>query len=611
MDSRKTVIEDLGVQARDGLWMKWIHGQHPKTGAELAIGSLAGGGFVVVDPAARTSFVVRPEISCETGWAIGQAPDGRIYQAGVHGGRGRFPLLCWNWEGDVARVVADRTFKSVFTLDVAPDGRVYMPEYTGNVMYRYDPATSQIESLGSYADFGAHIRNVACAPDGWVYVNATDYKTTCLVGLDPRTGARSKVSLIPPEFAGWAGDPTPHRDANGRVLVALRRWGRACWVELRGGATHAIDQKDVAFVQGDGGGASPLAFRDGSYISRIDRTTVTRVDPAGRSEDFAVEWIRSPLRIFSVYSAAGRVWGGTFIPLTLFSYDPATGRSDELGNPTTTNGEIYSMSYAEGKLFIGSYYAAHLNRYTPGQPWKRDGSVTSNPANLGLMKDGPLPLMRPYGTAISADGMVFFSACGGYGCTDAGLSRIDPRTEQVTRWIFPGTSFGGMFYLSARDQLVVVEQRLSERALRITFISPQTGGIVASEPIIEDEGSITSWLHDGGDLIYGLHDYRATLFAYSLSENRIVRKLPELGLGDHCHRCLVFGPDDRIWGLTARCVFSVDRALTDKRVLGEYEDHASGNAYRFGFVQGPDGHLYFPNGTHLMRVRVGETKCQQ
>ena len=51
-----------------------------------------------------------------------------------------------------------------------------------------------------------------------------------------------------------------------------------------------------------------------------------------------------------------------------------------------------------------------------------------------------------------------------------------------------------------------------------------------------------------------------------------------------------------------RRVFSVDRGLTNKAVVAEYEDHADMNGYRFGFVRGPDGHLYFPNGPHLMRV---------
>ncbi len=598
-------IEDLGVQAKGALWMRWIHGRHPTTGAELAIGALAAGGFVVVDPAARTALVVRPEITAETGWAIGQAPDGKIYQAGVHTGRKRAPLLCWDWVGDEARVVADRTFRSVFSLDVAPDGGVYMPEYGGNAMYRYDPRTARIDKLGTYAAFGAHVRNVICAADGWVYATCTDFKSSCLVGIDPSTGAMTNIDLVPPGYEGWTADPAGLcKDACGHALIALNRWGRCCWIELVGGTACWIDQKDIALVRSEQGAYWPLAFRDGSAIVAIKGTTVSYVNPDGQTVDFEIEWLRSPLRIFSIDFAADRIWGGTFIPLTLFAHDPDTGECREFGNPTETDGEIYSMAYAERKLFLGSYYKACLTRFAPEQPWCRDGSPQANPKHLGLMKDPPLPLMRPYGAAQSSDGMVYFSACGGYGCTDAGLARIDPRSETVTRWLYPETTFGAMIYLAPLDRLAVVERRLHENALRLSFLSPQTGAIAHSIKLIEDSGTISSLLYDGGDWIYGLHDYRATIFAFSLKEDRMVRKLPELGLGGHCHRCLVFGPDDRIWGLTVECVFSVDRALTNKTVVSAYDDHADGNGYRFGFVRAPDGCFYFPNGPHLMRVRT-------
>ena len=109
---------------------------------------------------------------------------------------------------------------------------------------------------------------------------------------------------------------------------------------------------------------------------------------------------------------------------------------------------------------------------------------------------------------------------------------------------------------------------------------------------------------DGHDLVYGLHAWRACIFAFSLSKRRIVKQYPELGMGDHCHNALIFGPDDRKWGPTNDCVFSIDRDLGDVTVVAPYEDCADRNAYRFGMTRGPDGHVYFPNGTHLMRVRI-------
>ncbi|MBI2194973.1 MAG: hypothetical protein HYU36_23580 [Planctomycetes bacterium] len=120
--------------------------------------------------------------------------------------------------------------------------------------------------------------------------------------------------------------------------------------------------------------------------------------------------------------------------------------------------------------------------------------------------------------------------------------------------------------------------------------------------MIQDDGDITAWLNDGGDWVYGLHDYRATLFAYSLKERRIVKEVRELGFGHHCKESLIFGPDGRIWGVTRECVFAVDRLLERKERLADYEDRMLLPHSRFGFCAGPDGHLYFLNGPRLMRV---------
>ena len=80
--------------------------------------------------------------------------------------------------------------------------------------------------------------------------------------------------------------------------------------------------------------------------------------------------------------------------------------------------------------------------------------------------------------------------------------------------------------------------------------------------------------------------------------------VPEMGLGDNCNNCLIFGPDNRIWGLTVKCVFAAERDLSRFEKVADYEDHAGLNCNRFGLCTGPDGNVYFPNGLHLMRIRA-------
>ena len=114
-----------------------------------------------------------------------------------------------------------------------------------------------------------------------------------------------------------------------------------------------------------------------------------------------------------------------------------------------------------------------------------------------------------------------------------------------------------------------------------------------------------AWLHIEGDVMYGLYDYRATLFAFDVRKKRIVAQRRELGVGEHCWNALWPGPDGRIWGLTRTCVFAVPRDLSSVEVLASYESPPGAGGYGvMGVALADDGCVYFPNDDHLMRLRI-------
>lgn len=525
-------------------WIYWRLARHPRTGAEYALGSLSRGGFGLIEAGTWRFRQVRPERPFSCAWAITQAPNGDIYQYDNNG------LAVWDWQSPQARIVCGQKFDQVFAIDVAPDGRVYLPEYEPNRLRRFDPATGQHESLGEFHEFGKNIRDVYCDPNGLVYLNCYTHRLDgceiVVVEFDPRTNQKRRVEAMP------AAAPT------------LRL---------------------------------PLSFRDGSELVGCDPigNTLTRKDADGRETTFTVPLEGSPLRIFSVEPGGDSIWGGTFIPLTLFRFTPSTGRFTPYGNPTKTNGEIYSMVFSRGNLYLASYVGAHLTRFDPS---------TGRPTPLGQMKEDGLPIHRAYGRALGSDGMVYFCAMGGYGCPDSGLCRIDPATDQVTRWIYPNTTFFAMTWVQATGQLLVSERRDGESVPRFTFLSPADGAIVWSEPVIHHDGGVVSWLDGGGDVVFGLHAHRATLFAFSLSQKKIVAELSEMRVGDHCYNALTRGLDGRIWGLTARGIYAVTEDLRDLEIIAELPRDADPNLYRFGLCHGPDDAVYFSSGTHLYRVRA-------
>jgi hypothetical protein len=590
-------IEDLGVQATENVYNIAALATDPATEREVAVVcNFVGGGFTVFDLIARTARDIGPGCAATCVRNIAVGPDGAIYQ------RNATSLCRWDWDGDEMTVLADLPYTMTFTIDVAPDGRVFLPVYGDNMMASYDPATGTSADHGDYHAFGLHIRNVVCGRDGLVYVTCSDHHTFSVVALDPQTGDKHVVAH--PDRPG-ASFGMVYKDGRGRVIVPLHKWGRKYHYELVGGKAVGVDQHDVMMAE-DRVESSHVAFSDGSYMTGLTDRTLHFINAEGDPDSFDFDKVGRPLALFSVAAGAGRIWIGTILPLRLVSYDVQTGETTAHGDPVLGGGgEIYSMVFSQRKLFMASYGHAKLTRLDVDQPYLIDNTVRSNPGYLGDIKPGTRAnelLHRPRGRALAPDGTVFFAATGSYGCEDGGVCRIDPDTEAVTRWIFKDREFDALAYLPALDQLVVSDVRKGETGIRFLFLSAQTGEVVRDDVVIDDNGAVTDWLHDGGDLLYGLHNHRATLFAYSLSAHRIVRTLPELGCGDHCYNTLTVGPDDRIWGLTNQCVYAVDRDLSVVERLGDYE--STPGFYRFGMCRADDGHYYFPNGPRLMRVCV-------
>ena len=269
-------LEDLGIATYGDCWLTFRYARHPKTGADLALCSLSKGGFMLVDPRAQNATQVLPGRLFDTGWGICQAPDGSIYQAfyDKHSW-----LVRWNWEGTTAKRVAELPFTTCFSLDIAPDGRVYMPDYHENVMFCYDPLSGKVSDFGSFSQFGDHIQMVSCGRDGLVYVSSITYsRGSFAVALRPQTGEKFLVDApAGQDPRDWHASEV-RKDAAGHVLAPLRRWGREVWYELVDGKPVEIDQKQVRLASG----GLPLAFEDGSYVSQIKDKEFTYVQADGK-----------------------------------------------------------------------------------------------------------------------------------------------------------------------------------------------------------------------------------------------------------------------------------------------------------------------------------------
>ncbi|MBI2441766.1 MAG: hypothetical protein HYV35_10395 [Lentisphaerae bacterium] len=610
-------IEDLGVAGvgeanLDGGGFYLV--RHPATGAEYAILPTLEHSFLVIDPRRRNAVHVLPDMSLYQRMSrfTAQGPDGALYSIGFHKGQCFSPrptcsLLKWDWKAELMQPCFDleKPHDTCLNMDFDTDGRLFL-QWQGRLT-ELDLTTRRetlvLEPVGQF---------VCGWDEPWLYL----IKNQAVWALETRTNVLQPLMLPDGRIC-----PVERlqRDGAGRVIIRAVVGQRASgvdWIELKGGQAQPVAAGKVRLTETlitnlEIGQAepwmtywTPFVFADGSYISRVIGIEATLVDTSGLWHTFTMDRKVQPLQLFAMVAGGGRLWMGTVLPLHLLSYDLSAGKFANYGTPTPVPGEIYNMVWSGERLFMASYPGAGVTRYDPGRPWRFDRSDQANPRQLGRIKESGPALHRTHGRAQDPAGNVYFAAKGDYGCVDSGIARIDIATETMSRWIYPNTTMTALTYLPQTGQLLVCERRMGESCLRGSFVAADTGAIAESLPLIQDDGDIIAWLHDGGDLIYGLHDYRATIFAFSLKERRIVRKIEELHFGEHCKNSLIFGPDQRLWGVTHECVFAVDRELRAKERLAAYEDRMLIRHSRFGLEFGPDGHLYFMNGAHLMRLIV-------
>lgn len=130
---------------------------------------------------------------------------------------------------------------------------------------------------------------------------------------------------------------------------------------------------------------------------------------------------------------AGKIWGSCSFGQTIFSYDPASGKSWNSPAVCNAGGEVYGMAFAGDKLFMTAYCGGDHIVYDPAQPWDQIGNI--NPR--ALQPVGPA-LIRPESkSVIGPDGNFWTGWMAQYGKYGGGLSRVDVRSLRVTSWCDP------------------------------------------------------------------------------------------------------------------------------------------------------------------------------
>ncbi len=475
-------------------------------------------------------------------WSLDVSPDGAVYIGTNRNGH----LYRWAPGDTEARSVAGGRVLGethIFGVAFGEDGLLYGGTFPGGIVFRHDPASGEFRDYGQAVDGVRYVRAVAHL-DGVIY--AGTFPEYHLVAVDAETGEKRKLSF-PGDEPEWVGNL---RAVNGLLLARI------------GDNLHAYDPSRDAWV------AEGPPMERFSQTSWHAETETLHVVASGR----VYAW---NLRTFELNRLDSRV---PFAPRALEVMD--------LQEPDFTGPTLV------GAGVRGGIWLLHLES---GRVESRDAEISGVPITIRSMERGPdgniyiggylspqemarwLPEEErlekiPFGAQIEAmlphNGKLYL---GRY--PDASILAYDPAepvSDDNPRLLFrlgdrgQDRPFG--FASVGSGVAVGTVPKAGSLGGVLAFYNPRNDEVTVHEKVIPDQSIVSLVYRDGvlygGTSIWGGIGIdpvaeEAVLFAWDVREERLLWSEAPLP-GEQAVSNLMFDPQGRLWGITAGKVFQFD-----------------------------------------------------
>ncbi|NUN98512.1 MAG: hypothetical protein HUU16_20330 [Candidatus Omnitrophica bacterium] len=603
-------FELLGVPVRKAGLMGVLVGPGPTEGSERIYFNFRQDGgklfLVSVDPESGTSEQFQSPVGTGA-WGFMVGPDGRIY-LGTHegpdpGDSGQILAFDPRQPDKQIQVVGrpSETETYLWMFDLGRDGKIYGCTYPNAKLISHDPSTGAMEDLGRMDNEQMYTREICVGSNGRVYLGI-GYGRANVVEYNPQT--KSHRSILPEEYRRHPAQTSAsvYRGTDGEVYI------RATSVEEKpeGGVPRPVvlhvTEAGVVPEESPAPPVSKAILRDGRTVQNPTLNgTYDLVSPDGKVEKKTFTYRGDGAGIFMVANGpSGRIYGGTYMPNELFWHDPSSGETENPGNPSEVNGEIYSMLDHQGFLYTCSYPGSFLSKWNPSLPWNYGRSPESNPRGFGPLGKGHL---RPRAMIHGPENLIFIGSYPEYGMHGGSLGVWDPKEDRLL----------DNFHHLIQNQAIVSLVHDPETGLVFGGSSTEGGGgTTPVEPAAKffafDWGRKALALEDTpfpgtrairslaliGRKIHGVAG-ADNLFVYDISKREYVHKgkLPFPGMLD-CS--LQAWKDGRLYGLTAKTVFALNPETFVAEALAEYSD----GTIRCGFAIDDRG-IYFGDRARLVR----------
>lgn len=470
----------------------------------------------------------------------------------------------------------------IWNLCFGSDGLVYGGTWPGCALLRYDPARHTLVNLGRMVDDPAimYSRWVWGQVPGRVLVEC-GHPTVWIVVYDIATGERSILGERNERVLGFTDE----------LLVTTLGDERRCYDRCTLAplpAARAGEFSTPALRYGSEYGRY-VCLEDGRLFAQRGQSYYLQSKDEAEPPLIPVPAERPATDIITIaVDAAGCVWGASGFGQTIFSYNPADGAVWNSEVVCDCGGEVYGIVPLADKLYLSAYAHGDHIVYDPQQPW--DQLHNRNPRTLQSVWPD---LVRPSGRSVRGpDGAVYTGWMSRYGTRGGGLSRVDPDTDRMSRWIglVPDEAVVGMASDDRALYMVTTGRAngLAERSESGHLLVWQPGmGVVDQQPL---EGHIGA--HGvaavGGRMVVvvgqelWLYDPAARQWVVRLALPEAFSQMLALSNG-----CVLVCGQSMAWHLDAEA-----GALSDQEAIPGPVN---------SIAQSPTGEIYLAVGTRLYR----------
>lgn len=487
-------------------------------------------------------------------------------------------------------------------LVTGPDGRIYGTGTRDNRvgLYIYDPKLGKVVkdfgAVGPRHPNGAWSRYVMGVDDTHAYIASGMIPAWYLIAVNLETGQEQVLLESPTE----------------RVMDIIERFpGAIVRVPQESGAPN----KEYWLYHGQAiartSDTPPWTKKDSPWDNAAPKPEVyfEQIDPD--AEGNALLWYRSKEDASSSWKSVrlegvpsyphrinpmsvlpdGRLYGTGDDYAGVFVFDPKTDQTIILGpRPGLAP---YTQIVCGGKLYSSGYSGGHLFVYDPAQSWTLSkggppghpapdqGNPRSNPRYLGDF-DRTTRVGLMHGSALGADGRIYFGGFGLRHYTGGGFGWYDPKTQKMDGFWEPLSGYTVQWIAPAMDAKLIV----------------------------------ISTIRSADELNNNRAPDEAVLFVYDVSEQKIVRRIvpvqkgrttgPIIEIEPGCLLGLTSDPERRdrsiLYGvdvISGQVLFT--KALPSPVSIDNAWPHWVDPSYEYlAFVRGPDGFVW----TYLKDVLV-------